>query len=74
MVILFGAALATSSRRGGTALGIGISLGTVLFYILTLKVSAAFGEIGALSPIVAAWLPNFVFLAIAILLLARVRT
>lgn len=74
VVILFGAPLATSSKRGGTALGIGISLGTVLFYILTLKVSAAFGEIGALSPIIAAWLPNFVFLGIAILLLARVRT
>ncbi|HIA72883.1 MAG TPA: YjgP/YjgQ family permease [Gemmatimonadetes bacterium] len=74
VVILFGAPLATSSRRGGTALGVGISLGTVLFYILMLKVSAAFGEIGALSPVVAAWLPNVVFLGVAVILLVRVRT
>ena len=74
VVILFGAPLATSSRLGGTALGVGISLGTVLFYILMLKVSAAFGEIGALSPVVAAWLPNVVFLGVGVILLVRVRT
>ena len=74
VVILLGAPLATSSKRGGTALGIGISLGIVLFYILMLRVSAAFGEIGTLSPLVAAWLPNVVFLAVATVLLIRVRT
>ena len=66
--------MATSSKRGGTALGIGIALGIVLFYILMLKVSAAFGEIGTLSPLVAAWLPNVIFLGLATVLLIRVRT
>ena len=74
VVILLGAPLATSSKRGGTALGIGISLGIVLFYILMLRVRAAFGEIGTLSPLAAAWLPNVVFLAVATVLLIRVRT
>ena len=74
VVILFAAPLATSSKRGGTAYGIGVSLGTVLFYILMLRVSGAFGEAGTLSPLVAAWLPNIVFLAAAAVLMVRVRT
>ncbi len=74
IIILFGAPLATSSKRGGTAFGIGLSLGTTIFYMLIFRVAGAFGTSGALSPLVAAWLPNAVFLAAGIILLARVRT
>ena len=74
VVLLFGAPLATSNQRGGTAYGIGISLGTVIVYILMLKISGAVGEAGAISPLMAAWLPNFVFFGAALVLLARVRT
>ncbi len=74
VVLLFGAPLATSNQRGGTAYGIGISLGTVIVYILMLKISGAVGEAGAISPLAAAWLPNVVFFGAALVLLARVRT
>jgi lipopolysaccharide export system permease protein len=74
VVLLFGAPLATSNKRGGNAYGIGISLGTVIVYILMLKISGAVGEAGAISPLTAAWLPNFVFFGAALVLLARVRT
>src|SRR5690606_21700764 len=73
-IILFGAPLATSSRRGGTAFGIGISLGIVIFYLMLFKVSGALGEAGALSPLNAAWIPNVLFFVCAVVLLARVRT
>lgn len=74
VIILFGAPLATSSRRGGTAFGIGISLGIVILYMMLFKVSGALGEAGALSPLTAAWLPNWLFALGAALLLGRVRT
>jgi lipopolysaccharide export system permease protein len=74
VVLLFGAPLATSNKRGGTAYGIGLSLGTVIVYILMLKIAGAVGEAGLITPLTAAWLPNFVFLAAALVLLARVRT
>ena len=74
VVLLFGAPLATSSKRGGTAYGIGISLGTVIVYILMLKIAGAVGEAGVIEPLTAAWLPNFVFFGAALVLLARVRT
>jgi lipopolysaccharide export system permease protein len=74
VVILFGAPLATSSRRGGTAYGIGVSLGTVMLYILLLRLSGALAQAGAVPLLPAAWTPNAVFFVGALILLARVRT
>jgi len=74
VVLLFGAPLATSNKRGGTAYGIGLSLGTLIVYVLMLKISGAVGAAGAVSPLVAAWLPNAIFCGVAMVLLARVRT
>lgn len=74
IIILFGAPLATSSKRGGTAYGIGISLGSTLAYIGLFKLTGAAGAAGSLSPVVAGWLPNAVFLVAGLVLLARVRT
>lgn len=74
VVILFGLPLATSSRRGGTAYGIGVSLGTTILYLLLFKISGALGQAGTLSPEVAGWTPNVVFASAASVLLLRVRT
>lgn len=74
VVILFGVPLATSNRRGGTAYGIGVALGTTILYMLLLKIASALGKAGVLEPFPAAWLPNIVFFAAAVALLRRVRT
>jgi lipopolysaccharide export system permease protein len=74
IIILFGMPLATSSKRGGTAYGIGVSLGTTMLYLLCFKVAAGFGAGGTISPMTAAWLPNVVFLAMGLVLMAKVRT
>jgi lipopolysaccharide export system permease protein len=74
IIILFGAPLATSSKRGGTAFGIGISLVTVIVFTMMLKLGGALGEAGAISPWAAAWVPNVVFALAAVGLLAKVRT
>ena len=74
VIVLFGAPLATSSRRGGAAFGIGLSLATVLVFMMLLRVSAALGEAGALAPLTAAWLPNAVFAVAGIVFTVRVRT
>jgi lipopolysaccharide export system permease protein len=74
IIILFGAPLATSSKRGGTAFGIGASLITVIVFTMMLKFANAMGEAGAISPWSAAWIPNIVFAGAALILLAKVRT
>lgn len=74
VIILFGAPLATSSKRGGAAYGIGIALGTTMLYLLMLKVAGGFGASGTIPPLVAAWLPNGAFLVAGTILMLRVRT
>lgn len=74
VIVLFGAPLATSSKRGGTAFGIGISLAVTMVYLLLFRVGKAVGASGTLDPVLAAWMPNALFLAAGLLLLWRVRT
>lgn len=74
VILLFGAPLATSSKRGGTAYGIGVALISTILYMLLFRVSGAFGETGTLEPMVAAWLPNLFFLGAGVFFMSRVRT
>jgi lipopolysaccharide export system permease protein len=74
IIVFFGAPLATSTQRGGTAFGIGISLATTIIYLMLIQLTKAVGEGGAIPPYLAAWIPNMIFGAIGIVLMARVRT
>jgi lipopolysaccharide export system permease protein len=74
VIALFGAPLAMSNPRAGTAWGIAISLGTTVLYLLLINLAKAVGASGVVSPGVAVWAPNAAFLAMAVLLLRRVRT
>lgn len=74
VIVLFGAPLATSNRRGGTAYGIGMSLAITVVYLMLFRVGAAFGASGAIDPVLAAWSPNLIFLVAGGVFLSRVRT
>lgn len=74
VIVLFGAPLSTSSKRGGAAYGIGISLAVTMVYLMLFQVGSAMGESGAMDPVVATWIPNGVFLIAGLVLLGRVRT
>lgn len=74
VIVLFGAPLATTSQRGGTAFGVGISLAVTMIYLMMFKVGEAVGASGAVHPLAAAWAPNILFLVAGLVLLRRVRT
>lgn len=74
VIVLFGAPLVTSAGRGGTAYGVGVSLGITIVYMLMFRVGKAIGGSGAVDPLLAAWAPNAVFLVAGLVLMARVRT
>lgn len=74
VIILFGAPLATSNKRGGAAWGIGVSLASTLLYMLLLRLSGGLGLAGLITPQWAAWTPNLLFFVSGSVLLARVRT
>ena len=74
IIALFGAPLGITSPRAGAAVGVALSLGTTVLFLLMTQIMKAVGSGGVVDPVVAAWLPNLVFFAAALLLLARVRT
>jgi lipopolysaccharide export system permease protein len=74
IIALFGAPLAVTTPRAGAAVGVAISLGTTVIFLLFIQITKAIGAGGVINPTLAAWIPNVVFLFAALVLLARVRT
>ena len=74
IIVLFGAPLATTVKKGGASVGVGLSLSSTILYLMMLRLFEAIGASGGLPPFWAAWSPNFLFLAVGIVLLWRVRT
>jgi lipopolysaccharide export system permease protein len=74
IIALFGAPLATSTQRGGAAWGIGVSLVTTIVFLLLIQLTQAIGGKALIPPDYAAWIPNAIFLLLAMTLLVRVRT
>lgn len=74
IIVLFAMPLATTTPRGGTAYGVGISLGITILYLLLFRLTGALGAGGTISPIAAAWIPNGIFLVAGLALMTRVRT
>ena len=74
IIVLFGAPLATSSRRGGATASIGIALVTTMLFLMIIRIAEGLGGSGVLPPMAAAWLPNAVFLAGGIYLNRKVAT
>jgi LPS export ABC transporter permease LptG len=74
IIALFGAPLAVTSPRAGTAVGIAISLGTTVIFLLLVQITKAIGAGGVINPVLAAWFPNVLFLFAGLVLLAKVRT
>jgi len=58
-------------RRGGVAIGFGISIAIALSYLMLFKLSMGLGYIERLSPVIAAWSTNAVFLAAGLVLFRK---
>lgn len=65
ILTIIGAALSARKVKGGMGLNIGIGLVLSMGYILFMTVSSSFAVNGNMSPFVAAWIPNIVFIGVA---------
>jgi lipopolysaccharide export system permease protein len=68
IMTLMGVSLASRKVRGGIGLHLGIGLALSSIYILFSTLSTSFSVSGAMSPFLAVWLPNFLFLGIGVYL------
>src|SRR6185437_9879301 len=74
IIALFGAPLATSTQRGGTAYGIGVSLATTVIFLMLIQLTKAIGGKGLIPPNLPPWVRVVSSGSFAWLSLARVRT
>lgn len=68
ILTIIGVSLSSRKRKGGMGLYLGIGLGLSFGYILFQEVASMFAIAGVMPAFWAEWLPNFVFIAIAIFL------
>lgn len=73
IMTLLGVTMSCKRIRGGMGKNLGIGIALSALYILFSTTSTTLSASGTLSPFMAVWLPNFVFLAIGIFLYFRVR-
>lgn len=68
ILTMIGVTLSSRKVRGGIGMQLGSGLGLSFSYILFMQFSAQFAISGALSPFLAAWVPNFIFIIISVIL------
>jgi lipopolysaccharide export system permease protein len=68
---LLGAPLGITRRRASSSIGLGLSIIVIFVYYILTFISMSFGELKILSPVLAAWLPNFLTAGIGWYFLAR---
>ena len=71
ILTIIGASLSARKVKGGMGLNIGIGLVLSMAYILFMTVSSTFAVKGGMSPLIAAWIPNIIFIFIALYLYKR---
>lgn len=71
ILTIIGLTLSSKKVKGGMGLNIGIGLVLSFSYILFMTVTSSFAVSGLTSPMVAMWIPNFVYSIIAIILYRR---
>lgn len=65
---LIGVSLSSQKVRGGIGMKIGIGLGLSFSYILFMQFASQFSLKGNLDPLLAEWIPNFIYAIIALYL------
>jgi lipopolysaccharide export system permease protein len=68
ILTLIGVSLSTRKVRGGIGVHIGTGLLLAFSYILFMQFSSQFAISGAVSPLIAAWIPNILFAIIGLFL------
>ena len=68
ILTLIGVSLSSRKVRGGTGLHIGIGIALCFSYILFIRFFEEFAKSGTLPPWIAVWIPNILYLCIAVYL------
>jgi lipopolysaccharide export system permease protein len=73
VVVVIGASLATRLRMQSAAIGFGLSVAISFVYYAFMRTGQALGHNGAVAPYVAAWMGDFVFGLVAVLMVVQAQ-
>jgi len=68
ILTLIGVSLSSRKIRGGIGMQIGIGLALSFSYILFMQFASQFSLKGGVNPFISLWIPNFLYLGIALFL------
>lgn len=68
---LLGAPLGLQPHRSSSSIGFGISVVIIFVYYAIMTITTALGQGGAISPILAAWIPNIIGIAVGLWMVRR---
>jgi lipopolysaccharide export system permease protein len=71
VLTIIGVSLSSRKVRGGIGAQLGAGIGLSFAYILFMQISNTFAINGSLPALIAVWVPNILFSAIALILLKR---
>jgi len=71
ILTIIGVSLSSRKIKGGMGLNIGLGLMLSFSYILFMQISSTFAVSGIVSPMIAVWIPNLIFIIIAAVLYQR---
>ena len=71
ILTLIGAALSSRKIKGGMGMHLGFGITIAFSYVLIGQVGKAMGVNGVVHPMLAAWIPNFIYCALAVYFLAK---
>ncbi|UCC11138.1 MAG: LptF/LptG family permease [candidate division WOR-3 bacterium] len=72
IVLLITLPLSVVLKRGGIAIGLGISIVIAFLYWGMIQTCRAYGVAGVMNPIIAAWLPNIIFATVGVFMIFKV--
>jgi lipopolysaccharide export system permease protein len=73
IMVLFGVPLASGKQKGGAVFSLIIGALVYIIYYAFTRFVQTLGEVGTLIPAVAAWLPNALFIVLALLMMMTAR-
>lgn len=73
LLTLIGVSIASRKVRGGIGMHIGLGIFISFTFIMFMQVTTTFAASGLVSPLVAVWIPNFIFSFLAWFLLTKAQ-
>ncbi|HTO16979.1 MAG TPA: LptF/LptG family permease [Edaphocola sp.] len=68
LLVIIGVSIASKKTRGGSGFHLAVGIAISALYVLTLQLTSTFSINSGLHPVMAVWIPNFIFMVLTIYL------